>query len=242
MSRDVSHLHTNDTIFFTENNLELVAVSPEHKLDRQLIIERLREKIANSEQSIQPVPSVESPEIITHPSSVHNVVQLQKCFDTDDTLSYVSKWPFNQVQTRIENGQRVYFVEHWEDMTDQINLHSEIDEVILNTQVTTTSDIVFQIPVAPVKKAQPLCVPSEIIGVDLNGFLIFNSSVATYSAFDSDTLIGYARDGFPIYGVYKGEVDKCGGYNHVSGYRYSISPDRDFILGCYVAIPKQFNL
>ena len=84
--------------------------------------------------------------------------------------------------------------------------------------------------------------PSEVIGVTNGGVLMFNGDVNSYRKIPENALIGYARDGFPIYGVYKEKVDECGGYDHPSGYRYTVSTQRDYIIGCYVGSVQKFSL
>jgi hypothetical protein len=87
----------------------------------------------------------------------------------------------------------------------------------------------------------PQCVPSEVVGVTLSGSLMFNSDASFYRGYGQEYLIGYARDGFPIYGYYEGPVDSCGGYMHSSGYRYTVSPNRDHIIGCFMAPWSAFS-
>ena len=74
----------------------------------------------------------------------------------------------------------------------------------------------------------------------MNGQLIFNGEVSAYQGRGNNELIGYARDGYPIYGLTAGEVDACGGLETPAGYRYVVSSDRSHLLGCYKAAPQTF--
>jgi len=95
-------------------------------------------------------------------------------------------------------------------------------------------------PLSPTRRQDSQCLPSEIIGVTTEGSLMFNSDAILYHTRNQDELLGYARDGFPIYGNYKGETDECGGYNHAIGYRYTISDNRNYTIGCFGAQPMPF--
>ena len=83
----------------------------------------------------------------------------------------------------------------------------------------------------------PTCLYSDVVGIAQDGSLIRNNEVGLYSVFGSDTLIGYALDGFPIYGKIKESGDKCGGSVVNGQYRYSLSDQREFILNCFSAPP-----
>lgn len=62
------------------------------------------------------------------------------------------------------------------------------------------------------------------------------------SAVASETVVGYARDGFAIYGEGIDEelLDSCGGYDNGLGYRYHIRERELFVLGCFAAVPQRF--
>lgn len=82
------------------------------------------------------------------------------------------------------------------------------------------------------------CLNSSVVGIALDGSLIKNDENGLYSIFSKETLLGYARDGFPIYGLNDGvKTDKCGGINEGGQYRYYLSSDRDGVLGCFSASP-----
>lgn len=101
----------------------------------------------------------------------------------------------------------------------------------------TTKDVVLQLPLQTYPAKEKSCLFSDVVGVALDGSLIKNNEHALYSIFSTETLIGYALDGFPIYGQGKEKTDECGGIFKGGQYRYYLSSDRDAILYCYSGIP-----
>jgi hypothetical protein len=82
--------------------------------------------------------------------------------------------------------------------------------------------------------ANPTCLPHEVVGIARDGSLIRNDEAALYGIFDDTVLIGYALDGFPIYGqTVDRPLDQCGGAMVDGSYRYYLSEERDHVLGCY---------
>jgi hypothetical protein len=82
------------------------------------------------------------------------------------------------------------------------------------------------------------CLPSDVVGIATNGLLMRNNQFNIYSIFGSETLIGYALDGYPIYGLTKSDsVDECGGTQVGEGYHYYLTNDRQSILRCFRAQP-----
>jgi hypothetical protein len=217
------------------SNVEVTA--PADTLDRQSVIERLRAKLRDSSERIEPSASVEAP--VVEEVVLEGGTGLQKCLYPDDALSMVPRWPLSNVSLKAQEGARSVF------LSETILIPSGTAGSASSTQeeeVVTTLTSLIQLQATPVKLSQSVCVPSEVVGVTNGGILMFNSDVSSYRKIPENALIGYARDGFPIYGVYAGAVDSCGGYDHPLGYRYTVSTERDYILGCYVATPASFNL
>jgi hypothetical protein len=99
-------------------------------------------------------------------------------------------------------------------------------------------EVVLQLSLRTMPLPNPTCLSSDVVGVAMDGSLIRNTESALYSIFGSDTLIGYALDGFPIYGnTPVANTDDCGGILAGDSYRYVISSDRDYILGCFSGLP-----
>lgn len=104
--------------------------------------------------------------------------------------------------------------------------------------------VVLQLPiVTTAPTTQSNCIPAEVVGVAQDGLPIKNSEVALFSVFGPDTLVGYALDGFPIYGANPTVVtDQCGGIATADGYRYVVHPDRPGVLGCFTATPVDLRV
>jgi len=221
-------------VLFNSTEYQGGAISSEVALDRKSILERLRVKLANSTEQIEPVASVEAPEVDKVFSS--DGVTLQRCLYPDDALSIVPKWPLADVQMSFQGNVRMAYIEQ---------LVPDVPAIASSSVPTASEPIIkslLKMPLIPQKLPEVTCVPSEVVGVTDKGILIFNGDVATYRKIHQDSLVGFARDGFPIYGVYNGTVDACGGYDHPAGYRYTVSSERDYIIGCYVATPAKFSL
>jgi hypothetical protein len=76
-----------------------------------------------------------------------------------------------------------------------------------------------------------------VIGITIGGSLIRNNEVGVYGVFGGDTLVGYALDGFPIYGTSGQKTDICGGGMIGGQYRYMISSSRGTIINCFAGTP-----
>lgn len=111
-----------------------------------------------------------------------------------------------------------------------------------STPAAPTTRTVLQLPLRPILSATPNCLDSEYVGIALDGSLIHNEEAWRYRNYASASVVGYARDGFPISGPGVDEtlLDQCGGYNDGAGYRYYIRQNEMFVLGCYAAMPASF--
>lgn len=99
-------------------------------------------------------------------------------------------------------------------------------------------EVLVQLPLRTSPLATPSCIPQDVVGIATDGSLIRNNEVALYTVFGSETLVGYALDGFPIYGVSTGgSVDACGGMIAGGMYRYYLSLEREYILNCFSGTP-----
>jgi len=106
-----------------------------------------------------------------------------------------------------------------------------------STVPTVTKDVVLQLPVRSVPLASERCIAGDVIGIATDGSLIRNSEVGVYGVFGSATLVGYALDGFPIYGTSGQETDICGGAMVGGQYRYVIGSERETIINCFAGVP-----
>ncbi len=205
---------------------EIVLTAPREGIDRQGTIAHLREKIADmltisdAQPSVVTEPAPVATTSLSEAPSTEKKVTLMKCPGATDGLAVAAKWPREGVSVQEAEGMRVVSV----------------------FDTAGQPSTLLQIPLYPGAAGSPTCLDNELIGVTTSGSLIFNTDAISYDSTSAGTLIGYARDGVPIYGQYKGETDACGGYQAGGGYRYSISSERNFILGCFGASPHSFTL
>ncbi len=237
-------------VFFntdSSNANVFTAISSEKKVDRGANINRLRALLASNTEVLTSSLSVESePQVAESPVAVavlEKNVALLKCPGMDDGVIYIQQWPVSDTTIVVKDGMRsvVHIVKEMVLPTSSVEATTTASSsVVLMPSVSPKTLLLM--PMYPSKVATARCVQSEVVGVTLTGALLSNSDAHFYRSSDSSELIGYARDGFPVYGAYGGEVDSCGGYMHPEGYRYTISKDRNFILGCYVGAPAVFTL
>lgn len=102
----------------------------------------------------------------------------------------------------------------------------------------TYREVLAQLPLRSFPLPMKSCLPTDVVGIALDGSLIRNDEVSLYTIFGADTLLGYALDGFPLYGTNDTlTLDECGGAVVAGQYRYYLSAKREAILYCYAGIP-----
>ncbi len=106
-----------------------------------------------------------------------------------------------------------------------------------STVAAPAKDIVLQLPVRSMPNANPSCLSTDVIGIAKDGSLIRNEEVGAYGVFGAGTLVGYALDGFPIYGSSDAKTDVCGGMMVGGQYRYTVSQKRENIINCFAGVP-----
>ena len=214
----------------------------DEQIDRSSIIARLREKILYSETVIEPQPSVvetTDSEESESESELGETTVLERCSTPDDALSIVPKWPLSAIEIEVNGLTRSVFIEE-EIVVSEPESQASTSALVETTELVRTN--LLTLPQKPQKAVATRCVPSEVVGITDRGILIFNGDMRAYRSTPENVRIGYARDGFPIYGVYDGEVDTCGGYDHPEGYRYTVSSERDYVIGCFVGTPASFTI
>lgn len=192
-------------------------------LDRSTRAANLRNKIAESGEVIlsAPVPEPSTPSSQEEEMVIANdSVTPQQC---PQYQLYRGSWPLVGVEIVVTDVSRQY----------------SIPQPAIGTS-TPEGLLLLSLPVYPVVQGS-LCLPSDVVGVALDGSLIRNSEASLYSVFGAETLIGFALDGFPVFGLGgAGEVlDECGGIPRSDGYRYQLAAARDHVLSCFRAAPKQ---
>lgn len=216
-----------DYVPATEYNAVLTAPDETSSQDT---IATWKQKLANYDGDIVPSPSVEEERAETAPEYTQG--SLKRCAYPDDVLGYVAQFPSGTATWSLREGARIL------STTGQYAVPATSSTT--ESRMETVEKVWLQLPQSPAALAQEACVPSAVIGVTTGGALLFNNAATAYQSTPAETLIGYARDGNPIYGFYEGETDSCGGYAHATGYRYVITESTN-ILNCFKATPQDFN-
>jgi hypothetical protein len=215
------------------------ATGDKKEINREDIITRLRNALAQNDSAVEVSPSVE--ETVDTASEDSDDAEEENDAATgalmcggDDAESLARSWPLSGVSFVTQESLRSV-------------VHTDASSPVAQTSASSTAvaapavqKTLIVLPLTAYAAASPSCLPSEVVGITTTGSLMYNNEASFYKGYGAEYLIGYARDGFPIYGYYQGEVDACGGYAHASGYRYTVSPDRDYLIGCYKATPSSF--
>lgn len=200
-----------------ESNGAEVTVST---LDREGRVAQLREKIAARPGALlSATPDTIAPDdTVTDsvPNDVTEVAAPQLC---GGYRIYSGFWPLRGVTSDVREGARVYVVSEGDTVDGTVN------QRVLVALSTTPS------------YAGQHCLSSNVIGIATDGSLIRNSEASLYAIFGPDTLIGYALDGHPIYGMSSASSDVCGGVLSAQGYRYQLSTARATVLNCFTGLP-----
>lgn len=206
------------------------------KIDRDSIISHLRDALATLTPEVEPEPSVEESDESTSEEDMEvRELGVTYCSNYDDTQNVMRSWPASGLSVTTEGSLRsVVYADS--AITPMVTGTSTPSSTLAVSPETRT---LISFPAYPAVTGGA-CVSGEIVGVTTSGSLMYNSEVSFYRGYGAEYLIGYARDGFPIYGYYAGEVDACGGYMHPAGYRYSITPDRDYLIGCFKGTAAPF--
>lgn len=135
---------------------------------------------------------------------------------------YGGVWDTSGIKFAVSEGSRIIYKE----------------KMALDGSDIPQRETVLQLPIYSVPSSgSSVCVPTDVVGVAQDGSLIRNNEVELYSVFGESTLVGYALDGFPIYGTTNKPTDACGGKIESGQYRYYLSGERATVLSCFAATP-----
>jgi hypothetical protein len=123
------------------------------------------------------------------------------------------------------------------EVVEGARLVYRVSEVVMLDDVVPEREIVAQLPLRSAPQASKSCIPTDVVGIALDGSLIRNNEHTLYRVFGEETLIGYALDGFPIYGLSSRKADECGGVMLAAGYGYVLSAERQGVVGCFSGAP-----
>lgn len=219
----------------SEGEYTAVSVNP-HEFSRSQKLQQMKEQIAaSSELSITaPEPVEVLAEVTASTTPAASDVRAGGVQLCPDYTERVRDWsPVGVEITEVEGARLVYKI----TTVATPPVAQSTSSAGVTTPVQSQREVLAQLPVRNVPVAQPSCIPSDVIGIANDGSLMRNTEAGVYGIFNSATLVGYALDGFPIYGASADVGDVCGGVMTSEGYRYQISPERDNIINCYSAPP-----
>ncbi len=207
---------------------EYSAVAGTNELSRDEAIESLRKKLAREDSVIKmPAPAVVPEKESENEEEADEDTSVQLC-SVNSTFG-ISPWVPQDTYWQVDAGTRVLYESPYVEVT----------------KATTSSSSVMVTDIARVRLAMPFlpnstksCLSMDVIGIALDGSLIRNNEAGLYRVFTSDSLVGYALDGFPIHGLGKDKTDECGGRVVSGQYRYELSNERDVIINCFGGMPQ----
>jgi len=134
-------------------------------------------------------------------------------------------WPTDKIFNEEREGVRIFFTKS--------SLHEP------SSTSTVSDEVVYTVlPIRSLPLTKSTCINGDVVGIALDGSLIRNGEQKTYGVFSESTMVGYALDGFPIYGQSTNhKTDACGGVLVGGSYRYYLDKNRDGVLGCFSGIP-----
>ena len=217
---------------FLDNNNHYEAFLPEkEKINHEERMNTMREKVAKVDidknlASVIIATEDNDEESYESPNEMEVMNgEIKKCVDYSNVEP---NWSPAGLRFEVVEGARIIYRE---------------DPLLLSSASNTLSarEIVSQLPLSSVAFGASRCLPYSAIGVALDGSLINNEDYTVYKIFGDETLIGYALDGFPIYGLNMSiETDSCGGVLEGGQYRYYLSDKREGMIGCFSGEPISF--
>jgi hypothetical protein len=213
----------------------LVESKNSHEFSRVDKLQQMREKIAASAQlsiaSAEPEEIIQETNATTTDEVVGEVVaELSLCAYYAPFSGF---WSAANLEIEEAEGARVVY----RMIAQQAAPAPVVGTTSRPTTVTQEREIIAQLPIGNFPAPASSCIASDVVGIATDGSLIRNTEAGVYGIFNSSTLVGWALDGFPIYGSSASPGDSCGGIMAAEGYRYQISPDRDTILNCFSSAP-----
>lgn len=132
-------------------------------------------------------------------------------------------WDARGVKMIVSEGARVFY----RDGTATASVGST---------TTPTKEVLAELPLRK-SGSGAFCIPTDVIGITENGYLIRNNEVNLFTSYGANSLIGYALDGLPIYGASGAKIDDCGGAVVGGQYQYILDDKRDTLIACYAGTP-----
>ncbi len=188
----------------------------------------LKDKVADYMKSV----SINKPKVTEEPEQPVETETEEVALNTVQVCStyytYSKPWNPKGLKFEVVEGARLVYRE-------------EVGAPIMVGTTTVSApvrDVLLQLPLRSFPNQQATCLSGDVVGIATDGSLIRNNEAGLYSVFGSETLIGYALDGFPIYGAGETKLDKCGGKTVTGEYRYYLDPEREGVINCYFGSPE----
>jgi hypothetical protein len=150
-------------------------------------------------------------------------------FLCSDYRPYNDFWSTDQLVFEVVEGARLLFRDVTTLESGATDLGDESSDLYRQA--------VLQLPLQSFPATKESCLATDVIGLALDGSLIRNNEFTLYGIFSEDTLVGYALDGFPIYGQTTRQTDECGGATMGGEYKYFIDKNREAVLNCFSGLP-----
>lgn len=227
-------------VVFNKEDIEYTAIVPEIESDgRSENLAMMRDKVAEVGVSKNLASVISSEEVIKSADNEESSVAI-----TDEVaIGFIENCPTQTITNVLWSPQNLKFevVEGTRIIYRDMEVAPVTIDSASSTEValsTVTREVVLQLPLRSAPFGKTTCIDSDVIGVAVGGSLMRNNEQTAYRIFGSETLIGYALDGFPIYGLNDdADTDKCGGLVEEGQYKYYLSSKREGLIGCYAGAP-----
>ena len=154
-----------------------------------------------------------------------SVASAQRCAGYQE---FAGVWPTG---LRIDEQEGARLVYHRKSVSDNQTATSA-------DASTVPRDVLLQLPMAQQPGGGTTCLATDVVGIAQDGSLIRNAEYDLYGIFTDETVVGYALDGFPIFGRNDSvSVDECGGAMVRGQYGYVLQSDRDSVVQCFRGRP-----
>ena len=221
VSMEISYSSESDTTY----TAEVTTNETPSRADR---LATMRDKIASGQALSLAAPVIES----EADETLETVATLEDDTDTESPVTGVQLCANHSAYSGVWTPQGVKFA-----VTEGARLIYR-DGVTLDELGLPNKDVLLQLPMyALPSKNKATCLPSDVVGIAQDGSLIRNDEAGMYRVFGASTLVGYALDGFPIYGASDSPTDSCGGTVVAGQYRYYLSAERDTVINCFAVNP-----
>lgn len=202
------------------------------EIDRKTRAADLREKIASLSGDIRTTP--EELIAVDEEEDVEEPIPSETGIEVCETATQISFSIPPGASFKEREGARLLVTQN-EIMVEKTVGSSTVEEL------EVVEEVILQLPSRRLPLPGSSCIGTDVVGIAKDGSLIRNTDAGLYGVFGSETVVGYALDGFPIYGTNDvASLDQCGGVIEAGQYRYYLSSERDTILNCYSGIPVSF--